>query len=123
MKKKFNYFLSLLVIGLFIFLAYGSDDNGESSTVDLNATVLFTGTQFIITNNDSFDYNNAKLEVNGSYVLRGYNLKAGQTYTVGIMQFADRRGNRFTSLQKPQKFTIWCDLSNGGNGFYYATWN
>lgn len=122
MKKKFTYILSVLAIGLFVILAYGSDDDGESSTVDLNASVSFTGTQFVIKNNDSFDYNNAKLELNGDYVLKGYNLKAGETYTVGMLQFADKKGNRFTALQKPQKFSIWCDLSSGKNGFYYAEW-
>jgi len=123
MTKKINYLLSVLAIGLFVFIAYGSDDNGESSTVDLNASVSFTGTQFVIKNNDTFDYNNAKLELNGDYFLKGYNLKAGETYTVGMMQFADKKGNRFNALQKPQKFSIWCDLSNGKNGFYYAEWN
>lgn len=122
MKKKFTYILSVLAIGLFVFLAYSSDDGGESSTVDLNASVSFTGTQFVIKNNDSFDYNNAKLELNGDYVLNGYNLKAGETYTVGMLQFADKKGNRFTTLQKPQKFSIWCDLSSGKNGFYYTEW-
>ena len=122
MTKKVTYLLSILAIGLFIFLAYGSDDNGESSTVDLNASVSFTGTQFVITNNDSFDYLNAKLEINGTYELTGYTLKAGETYTVGMMQFADKKGNRFTALQKPQKFSIWCDLASGENGFYYAEW-
>lgn len=122
MKKRFTYILSVLAIGLFVFLAYGSDDDGESSTVDLNASVSFTGTQFVIKNNDSFDYNNAKLELNGDYVLKGYNLKAGETYTVGMLQFADKKGNRFTALQKPQKFSIWCDLGSGKNGFYYAEW-
>jgi len=122
MKKRITYLLSILAIGLFVFLAYGSDDDGESSTVDLNASVSFNGTQFVITNNDTFDYNNAKLEVNGDYVLKGYNLKAGETYTVGIMQFADSDGNRFTLMKKPQEFSIWCDLGNGKNGFYYATW-
>ncbi len=122
MTKKITYLLSVLTIGLFIFLAYGSDDDGESLIVDLNASVSFTGTQFEIKNNDTFDYNNAKLELNGDYVLRGYNLKAGETYTVGMMQFADKNGNRFTALQKPQSFSIWCDLSSGKNGFVYAEW-
>ncbi|MDY0077382.1 MAG: hypothetical protein RBR87_08910 [Bacteroidales bacterium] len=58
MKKKLTYLLSVLAIGLFIFLAYGSDDDGESSTVDLKASVSFNGTQFVIKNNDTFDYNN-----------------------------------------------------------------
>jgi len=123
MTKKFTYLLSVLAIGLFIFLAYGSDDDGESSTVDLNASVSFSGTQFVIKNKNTFDYKNAKLEVNGDYTLKGFDIKAGETYTVGIMQFADEKGNRFTLMQKPQKFTIWCDLENGENGFYYAAWN
>jgi len=122
MTKRLNYFLSVLTIGLFVFLAYSSSDDGESSTVDLNASVSFTGTQFVIKNNDNFDYLNAKLELNGDYKLTGYTLKAGETYTVGMMQFADKKGNRFTALQKPQKFSIWCDLSSGKNGFYYAEW-
>lgn len=29
------------------------------------------------------------------------------------MQFADEKGNKFTALQKPQNFSIWCDLSSG----------
>lgn len=123
MKKKTIYLLSILSIGIFVLLAYGSEDSGESSSVDLNVSVVHTGTQFVITNNDSFDYINAKLELNGDYVLKGYNLKAGETYTVGVMQFADKKGNRFSALQKPLNFSIWCDLSNGKNGFYYATWN
>ena len=53
MKKRISYLLSILAIGMFIFLAYGSDDDGESSTVDLNASVSFSGTQFVITNNDT----------------------------------------------------------------------
>ena len=120
MKKKFTYILSVLAIGLFVFLAYGSDDDGESSTVTLNASVSFTGTQFIIKNNDTFDYNNVKLELNGDYVLKGFNLKIGETYTVGMLQFADKKGNRFTAFQKPQNFSISCDLNTGKNGFYYA---
>jgi len=59
----------------------------------------------------------------GKYELKGYTLKAGETYTVGMLQFADKDGNRFSMMQKPQKFSIWCDLGDGKNGFYYATWN
>ncbi len=119
--KLKNHFISVITVGFFIFLAFGSDDK-DTSTVDLNASVSFTGTQFVISNNDNFDYNNAKLEINGKYVMKGYNLQAGEVYTVGMMQFADEDGNRFDILKKPQKFSIWCDLGDGKNGFYYAEW-
>ncbi len=116
-----NHFLSALAIVFFLLLAIGSDDT-DTSTTNLNASVSFTGTQFVIKNNDSFNYNNAKLEINGKYVLKGYNLAAGETYKVGMLQFADDDGNRFNMMIKPQKFTIWCDLREGKNGFYYAEW-
>ncbi len=123
MKRKTSYLLSVLTIGLFILIAYASSDTEDSSSVDLEASVSFTGTQFIIKNNDTFDYLNSKFEINGTYKLEGYTLKAGETYTVGMMQFADKQGNRFTNLKKPQNFSIWCDLNNGKNGFFYASWN
>ena len=117
-----KHLFSAIAFAVFIVLAVSSSDDTSSSTTDLNVSVSFTGTQFVITNNDNFDYTNAKLEVNGDYILKANTIKAGETYTVGMMQFADDDGNRFDIMKKPQKFSIWCDLSNGKNGFYYATW-
>lgn len=122
MTKKTTYFLSILTIVIFLIIAYASSEESEDSMVDLNASVSFNGTQFVIRNNDTFDYNNVTLEVNGNYKLKDINLKAGETYTVGIMQFADKNGNRFTLMQKPQKFYIFCDLLEGNNGYYFAEW-
>lgn len=121
MSNTLKYLLSVLTIGIFIILAYGSSDGGIDS-VDLNASVSFTGTQFVIKNNDNFDYKNARMVVNGDYVLKGCNLNAGETYTVGMLQFANRNGDRFGMMKKPQEFLISCDLSSGKNGFFYATW-
>ena len=119
--KLKTHLLSVFAVVFFLFLAFGSDDTDTSST-DLNASISFTGTQFVIKNNDSFDYNNAKLEINGKYALNGYNLTAGETYTVGMLQFADDDGNRFNMMIKPQKFTISCDVEGGKHGFCYAEW-
>ena len=88
--------------------------------VDLKATVIFNGTQFIISNNDNFNYNDIKMKVNGKFILKVQNLKAGEVYTVGLMQFADDDGNRFTLLQKPQEFLISCKTGGGQDGFYSA---
>src|ERR1039458_4380089 len=99
-----------------------TDSSSSSSTITLNATVEFTGTQFVITNNDNFDYKNAKLTLNKKYKIEGFNLKAGETDKGGMMTFADGDGNRFTTMQKPQSFDIWCDLDGGKKGFYYGTW-
>jgi len=110
-----------IIIAISIGICDNGDDNTDTSTINLNASVNFTGTQFIITNNDSFDYVNAEIELNGKYQLKGYTLKAKEVYTVGMMQFADKDGNRFGMYQKPTKFSIWCDVANR-KGFYYAEW-
>ena len=91
--------------------------------IELNANVIFSGTQFLISNNDKFDYNEIKMKVNDKYVLNVPNLKAGEVYTVGLMQFADDDGNRFTVLQKPQEFFISCKTEGGKDCFYGAKWN
>jgi len=95
--------------------------------VDLNASVRFTGTQFIITNNDTFDWRNAELEINPGLLKSGYKLNAGlmstgQTYTVGAMQFAKPDGTKFNPfLIKPQSINISCDTPKG-KGFYSGGW-
>lgn len=118
---------------LAVLLATGTDDTGgavsktASSTVDLHTTVRFTGTQIVIDNKDPFDWTDVKLEINPGLVSGGYALdvermKAGETYTVGALQFANSDGERFNPFtHKPQKFTVSCNTP-GGRGFYYGTW-
>ncbi len=120
MKKKAPYLLSIVVIAVYMVFAYGS---GEDDNIELNADVSFTGTQFIITNNDIFDYENCRIELNSKYLLKNVDMDAGDTYTVGIMRFADKDGNRFTLNQKPQKLTISCKVEGEKYGFLYAEWN
>lgn len=118
-------------------MAVGSSDNGgggsssssssSSSTVDLSASVRFTDTQFVIQNKDSFDWANVKLEVNSKtfssgYVLKSGRMAAGETYTVGAMQFAKSDGLKFNPFtHKPLNFSIRCDTPKG-KGFYYGSW-
>jgi len=113
MKKLI--FLLVIIIGL-------SSCSFEDSTTNLKATISFTGTQFVIKNNDNFNYPNATLKVNDKFVLKGYDLKSGETYTVGMMQFADDDGNRFNMMKKPQNFSISCTLPDGKMGWVYAEW-
>ena len=76
------------------------------------ASVSFTGTQFTITNHEDQDWVNVRFELNPGLISSGYTLKvqlieAGTTYTVGAMQFANSKGERFNPYQmKPQKFNI-----------------
>lgn len=137
-ERVFKHFVSFVVLCFLIFLAVGSTDNGgegssssssssSSSTIHLNAGVTFSGTQFIIQNNDSFDWTNVKLEVNSKtfssgYILKSGRIAAGETYTVGAMQFANSDGEKFNPFShKPLNFSIWCDTAKG-KGLYYGSW-
>lgn len=110
-----NVLAMLLVIFSFASCSTSSD------TIDLNSSVVFSGTQFIVQNKDTFDYNDAKLEINDKYVLEHINIPAGQIFTVGFLNFADSDGNRFSFAMKPQSFSIWCNLPNEKKGILYAT--
>lgn len=92
---------------------------------DFRASVRFTGTQFVISNLDDLDCQNAKMEINGGilrsgYVLEGYTLEAGKIYEVGALQFAKGDGTRFNPFEiKPKDFFIMCRGENALDG---ASW-
>ena len=100
----------------------------ESTQVDLNASIRFDGSQFIIANNDSFDWLDVEFELNSAGLSSGFTLthpliEAGATYTVGAMQFAKPDGTRFNPfLMKPQKMSVSCETPDGKDGWYFAEW-
>ena len=120
----------VLIVGLYIIFAPSEKQKAPSKPlyVSLNASVQFTGTQFIITNNDSFEWRNIKLEINSKILKSGYKLTAyimtaGQTYTVGAMQFAKSDGTRFNPFSmKVQSIDIYCDTPKG-EASYHGSWN
>lgn len=97
-------------------------------TRDLTASVTFTGTQFLITNEDSFGWNNVLMKVNSGFIANGFWLKtarmeAGSTYTVGALQFAKDDGTRLDPFAiKPTSFSIQADIP-GGTGFWNGGWD
>jgi hypothetical protein len=135
---RWRNYTSLALIVIAAVLAVGTSDSGSgggssaggssSGSVDLNANIRFTGSQFVVSNNDSFDWTNCKLEVNpktfgAGFKYEGASLRAGETYTVGALQFANDDGERFNPFtHKPQAFSIYCDTPQG-KGFYYGGWN
>lgn len=123
-------FLGVIVIIAFIIFSGGDGENEKEtkpSSIDLTASVSFTGTQFVIINLDTFDWTNVRLEVNSGLLKSGYVLKtqrmsSEETYTVGAMQFAKGDGTRLNPFTtKPQNFSIWCDTPRG-KGFWYSEW-
>jgi hypothetical protein len=123
-------FVVLWVIGQFTGSSTpssGSSPSPSSTMADLNASVRFTGTQFVITNNDNADWTNVELEINGGILSGGYELRtprigSKETVTVGALQFAKSDGTRFNPFQmKPQKFVITARIG-GRDGIYVGGW-
>jgi hypothetical protein len=100
----------------------------ESSTVRLNAKVTFAGARFVISNNDTFDWENVKLEVvsvdfTEPFCLTVTRIPAGGTYTVGAAEFCRKDGTRFSQFStRSERFRIRCDTPERGNGSYLAGW-
>jgi hypothetical protein len=99
-----------------------------TSTVDLRASVNFTGTQFVIANGDTFAWTNVVMKVNSGFIASGFVLRtsrmeAGQTYTVGALQFAKDDGTRLDPLStKPKEFSITADTPRG-TGWWFGGWD
>jgi len=119
---------AILAVVIFQFLS-SDGDTKKPDILKFSASVSFTGTQFIIINQDTFDWLNVKLEINAGLIAGGYSLehpvmKAGQSYTVGALQFAKSDGTRFNPItMKPQKLAIYSRDKRGMiKGSYHARW-
>lgn len=99
-----------------------------SSTVRLNAKVTFAGAQLIISNNDSFDWENVIMEISSgifgeSFGLNVPKISAGQTCAVEAAEFRRKDGIRFDpGSTRPQKFWIRCDTPGKESGSYMGGW-
>ena len=104
------------------------DSTGQSSTVKLNAKVAFPGAQFIISNNDSFDWKNVKMDIIPDSMEERFSLSipiilSGETYKADITRFINNDGIRFNpDKMKPRKFWIMCDTPTRGSGSYLTDW-
>jgi len=124
--------LSIIVIIVIISIFFGlfngnKKESPVSETINLNASVRFTGTQFVIANNDNFDWSDCKFEVNsglikGGYIFEASLVKSKTVYTVGTLQFAKSDGTRLNPfLIKPQNLSISCETEKG-HAFYFGEW-
>jgi len=125
--------LCLLIAGIFT-IPKEFKDNGSSfinaflfMPLDVKASVNISGTQFKITNESDFDWENITLSLNQDELSSGYNLnleslKQGETYTVDVKEFANSNGVRFDlSTMKPLRFSIDVHNSLGQPGTSSST--
>jgi hypothetical protein len=131
-KTSIVTLIALVVLGAIALISH--DDAARRArtppSMHLGAGVRFTGTLFVISNNDTFAWSNCKIEVNpgalsSGFVYRAARLDAGSTYDVGPMLFANNEGQSLNPLTfKPTSVSISCkDVPATSSGWYYATWN
>ncbi|MBN2181270.1 MAG: hypothetical protein JW715_05100 [Sedimentisphaerales bacterium] len=107
----------------------GKAKPSEESTVRLNTKVTFTGTQFIIYNNDTFDWTNVELQIILEPYGRNYSIEiprmpAGKEQRIRATEFVRQDETRFDPYKmKPKRFRIWCDTPTGEKGSYFAGWD
>lgn len=115
-------FLGLCAILFIVLMATclgGASDGPEK----LNAAVRFDGTQFHITNNDSYDWVDVKLQINSDYEMRVSRLNALTEYSVGAMQFTTGDGTRFNPfLQKTKNIFIYAHTEDGHIVSWSGSW-
>jgi hypothetical protein len=128
----------LIIVGVFALVIWFASmcADTETTTSDttsqgltLNAEVSFDGTQFSITNNDSFPWSDVELDLNGGTFTSGFVLRPtmqmqpAETYTVGAAQFAKGDGTRFNPFQmKPQRFCVLAKNPQGQTGVSCMEW-
>lgn len=140
-KQKTKYPLALWIVVVVLVCIvlfsgasikkYGSVklSSSQESTVRLNARVTFTGAQFIVYNNDSFDWMSVDLQISLETIGSDFNLSvpvihAEEKRTVRASEFIGKDGNRFNPYtMKPKRFLIRCDTQTRKNGTYSAIWN
>jgi len=146
-EKKKSSKVALIIIGVLAVLFIGTcsiclnsgkttkdtqtSKDTQPSMVDLKGTISFDGSQFTITNKDTFNWIGVKFELNRpdglfehGYILTCPLIEAGQVYTVGCMQFAKSDGTRFNPLtSKVLEMSISCKTPSNQTGTLFLTWN
>jgi hypothetical protein len=123
MKKMLVLFVLIAIFVLILANLVGGGSGGSgssgSSNKELNVQINFSDTQFLISNNNSFDYTNVRMKVNDKYELTADKISAGQQYIVGMAQFADSSGQRFNPFaMKVRKIYI-----RANEGYQYGESN
>jgi len=96
---------------------------------NLDAKVNFSNGQVHITNKNSYNWSGVELRINSGVFNKGYFtrariMEAGESYTVGIMQFANKKGERFNPYSmKAQTITIIAEKPNGSSAIESYNWN
>lgn len=123
-------FSCLLVVNIVVMVKQYEDKEISfinaflSMPLNVQGSVSISGTQFKITNESEFDWENITISLNKEGLSPGYTLnhesiKKGETYITDITEFAKSDGTRFNlSIMKPLRFSVEVHNSVGQVGTY-----
>ncbi len=118
-------FLVSIAAVMLLLSACGSSSSSYSTptpppkTATITPSVTYSNLSFTITNKDTFDWTDVRLEINGQFFKGGYcytvaRLGAGKKVTIPARDFALSDGTRYNaSTTKLLSFNINTDTPNG----------
>ena len=121
-KNRISCLSLILIVSLFgIVLALASTTLNRKETTNqepvketkevrrqTKAAVNFTGTTFVITNTNDFDWQRAEIIINEKYRYKAGLMESGSTYKIGAGQFTDSENYRFNPFEmKPTEIRIY----------------
>jgi hypothetical protein len=112
------------ILYVFVILLLQSCNLPDDSFIDLKASVKNSGTQIIIKNNDSFEYQDLIIEINKEYKAKYTSLMPGEVLEIGFLKFTDGNHTKFNPFTTTaSNITITCNIKNGRKGFLYGEMN
>lgn len=98
-KKGFASFVILAIIVLVVVKSCSSEKME-------NVTLKHSQSQIIIVNESSEIYTDVSVLINDKYKAKFDELPSNGTYTIGLMLFSDKDGNRYNMTMKTHKVYI-----------------
>ncbi len=110
--------------GTLSFLLLAGCTSSPATTLSIDASVRFDGAQFTITNNNDFDWYDAKATLDDTYTCSiSMPIKAGQSYLFSYVQFVAANKTFEPKNGAPGGIVIQAKDKAGNVGFYSGYWS
>jgi hypothetical protein len=107
--------ISLLLVAITAGILVGSGlCTRAPETAEISPAITNTELELIVTNNDTFDWMNAQLELNNAFRYEIAAIHAGETLHLQLQDFTKADGTRFDPVSEaPSNLVIACDTPKG----------
>lgn len=93
----------------------------KTKEITLNATIQKSNTQLVITNDDTFDWKDVKIVINGDYKYTIESIPMLSQQKIGFMKFANNDNKLLNPFEyKIVDVQIYCKTPSGNDGFVSA---